>query len=344
MNDNRTVLVTGGAGYIGSHACVALIEAGYRPVILDNLSNSSPRVLERIRRITGQVPAFYRADIRDEAAIRDVLARERPGAVMHFAGLKAVGESVEQPERYQDNNVNGTRCLLDVMAAVGLRRLVFSSSATIYGDPETVPIPEHAARVATNPYGQTKLDIERMLEARHADDPRWAVACLRYFNPVGAHPSGLIGEDPAGIPNNLMPFIAQVAVGRRERLLVFGGDYATPDGTGVRDYIHVLDLVDGHIAMLRLLETEGGLHHVNLGTGRGVSVLEMVEAFERASHRSVPYDIVERRPGDIAACWADPTLAHERLGWRASREIDEMCADTWRWQQENPRGYGPDED
>jgi UDP-glucose 4-epimerase len=343
MTNNRTILVTGGTGYIGSHACVSLVEAGYRPVVLDNLSNSSARVLERIHQITGQATPFYRADIRDRGAVREVLARERPGSVMHFAGLKAVGESVAEPERYQDNNVNGTRVLLECMADADVRRIVFSSSATVYGDPDTVPIPEGASRVATNPYGQTKLDIERMLEALNEADPRWGIACLRYFNPVGAHPSGLMGEDPTGVPSNLMPFIAQVAIGRRERLQVFGGDYDTPDGTGVRDYIHVLDLVEGHVAMLRVLESDGGLHQVNLGTGRGVSVLELVEAFEQESHQSIPYDIVDRRPGDIAACWADPALARKRLGWRAERTVGEMCADTWRWQQANPRGYESDE-
>lgn len=339
MNHPRKVLVTGGTGYIGSHACVRLIEAGYAPVILDNLCNSSDVVIDRIALITGVKPGFAELDLRDETGVLRLLETERPAAVMHFAGLKAVGESVEQPERYRENNVGGTRTLLRAMDATGLRQLVFSSSATVYGDPDRVPIAESARRSATNPYGQTKLDIEIMLEALHREDPRWSIACLRYFNPVGAHPSGHIGEDPTGIPNNLMPFIAQVAVGRRERLQVFGDDYPTPDGTGVRDYIHVLDLVDGHLDMLDHLERQGGFHQVNLGTGQGVSVLDMVRAFERASGQAIPYEIVARRPGDVAACYADAGLARRLMGWSTRRDLDQMCADSWRWQQANPKGY-----
>jgi len=335
----RKVLVTGGTGYIGSHACVSLMEAGFEPVVYDNLCNSSPVVLERIQTVTGRRPPFVEGDIRDPGDLARVFRDHEPGAVMHFAGLKAVGESVAQPERYADNNVGGTRRLLEAMAQAGVHRLVFSSSATVYGDPERVPVSEDAPLSATNPYGQTKLDIERMLEALHAEEPHWAIARLRYFNPVGAHPSGLMGEDPAGIPNNLMPYIAQVAVGRRERLQVYGADYPTPDGTGVRDYIHVMDLVEGHVETLRLLERGPGLHTLNLGTGRGVSVLEMVRAFEAASGRSVPYEIVARRPGDVAANWADPGRARAVLGWTARRDLADMCADSWRWQRRNPRGY-----
>lgn len=339
MNENRKVLVTGGTGYIGSHAVLSLAEAGYDPVLLDNLCNSSVRVVERLEALLGRPLEFYKVDVRDRAALDGVFRDASPEAVLHFAGLKAVGESVEHPERYEDFNVGGTRTLLDAMRGAGVHRLVFSSSATVYGDPESVPIAEDAPRSATNPYGQTKLDIEKLLEKHCARHPDWSVACLRYFNPVGAHASGRIGEDPTGIPNNLMPYIAQVAVGRRERLQVFGGDYDTPDGTGVRDYIHVTDLVDGHVATLRLLERNTGLYPINLGTGRGVSVLEMVTAFEAAAGVEIPYDIVNRRPGDVAACWADPRLAERLLGWRAQRDLDDMCTDAWRWQRANPTGY-----
>ncbi|MEE4175640.1 MAG: UDP-glucose 4-epimerase GalE [Xanthomonadales bacterium] len=339
MNQNRKILVTGGTGYIGSHAVLSLVDAGYDPVLLDNLCNSSAKVLDRLEMLLGRRPVFHEKDIRDREALDQVLRTERPAAVLHFAGLKAVGESVEQPERYQAFNVGGTRTLLAAMHDAGVHRLVFSSSATVYGDPDSVPIAENAPRRATNPYGQTKLDIEHMLEAHCEDHPGWAVACLRYFNPVGAHPSGRIGEDPAGIPNNLMPFISQVAVGRRDRLQVFGGDYETPDGTGVRDYIHVMDLVEGHVAMLRRLEQGAGLYAVNLGTGTGVSVLDMVRAFEAAAGVTIPFEIVDRRPGDVAACWADPRLAERLLGWRARRDLVAMCRDSWRWQRENPSGY-----
>jgi UDP-glucose 4-epimerase len=334
-----TVLVTGGAGYIGSHACVALQAAGYRLLVLDNLSNSRAEALQRVCRITGETPRFVEGDIRDRTCLARLLAEQPVAAVMHFAGLKAVGESVEQPLAYYDNNVTGTLSLLAAMEEAGVDRLVFSSSATVYGDPAAVPIREDFPRAATNPYGRTKLMVEEILSDWQVARPDWRIARLRYFNPVGAHPSGLIGEDPKGIPNNLMPFIAQVAVGRRERLSVFGGDYATADGTGVRDYIHVMDLVEGHVAALRYLEQHAGLLTVNLGTGSGVSVLELVAAFERASARSVPYQIVARRAGDVAECWADPSLAGRLLEWRATRSLATMCEDAWRWQSLNPEGF-----
>jgi UDP-glucose 4-epimerase len=333
------ILLTGGAGYIASHACVALLNAGHEVVVLDNLSNSSPVALERVARICGKAPAFVEGDVRD-AELLDRLFAERPiRAVMHFAGLKAVGESVEKPLEYYDNNVRGTLELLAAMRRAGVRTIVFSSSATVYGDPASVPIREDFPRSATNPYGRSKLMIEDILGDVDRAESGWNIARLRYFNPVGAHDSGLIGEDPQGIPNNLMPFVAQVAIGRRERLSVFGSDYPTPDGTGVRDYIHVVDLAEGHVAALNWLERESGLLTVNLGTGQGYSVLDMVRAFEQASGRPVPYEIVGRRPGDIAACWADPSLARELLGWEAKRGIDAMCADAWRWQSMNPEGY-----
>jgi UDP-glucose 4-epimerase len=334
------ILLTGGTGYIGSHACVALLDAGHEVVVLDNLCNSSRLAVDRIARICGRAPAFVEGDVRDAGFLDRVLADHPISAVMHFAGLKAVGESVEQPLAYYDNNVRGTLELLAAMRRAGVRTIVFSSSATVYGDPASVPIREDFPRSATNPYGRSKLMIEDILADLHRAEPGWNVARLRYFNPVGAHASGLIGEDPRGIPNNLMPFVAQVAVGRRERLAVFGDDYATPDGTGVRDYIHVVDLAEGHVAALDWLRREGGLLTVNLGTGRGYSVLDMVRAFEQASGRPVPYRVVARRAGDIAACWADPSLARERLGWEAKRGIEAMCADTWRWQTMNPEGYG----
>jgi UDP-glucose 4-epimerase len=318
---------------------VALLNAGHEVVVLDNLSNSSPVALERVARICGKAPAFVEGDVRD-AELLDRLFAERPiRAVMHFAGLKAVGESVEKPLEYYDNNVRGTLELLAAMRRAGVRTIVFSSSATVYGDPASVPIREDFPRSATNPYGRSKLMIEDILGDLDRAESGWNIARLRYFNPVGAHESGLIGEDPQGIPNNLMPFVAQVAIGRRERLSVFGSDYPTPDGTGVRDYIHVVDLAEGHVAALNWLERESGLLTVNLGTGQGYSVLDMVRAFEQASGRPVPYEIVGRRPGDIAACWADPSLARELLGWEAKRGIDAMCADAWRWQSMNPEGY-----
>ena len=333
------VLVTGGAGYIGSHTCVELLEAGYDLVVVDNLSNSQREALQRVERITGRPVVFFEADVRDGEALREILTEYPVEAVVHFAGLKAVGESVDDPLRYYDNNVGGTLSLCGAMSAVGVKRIVFSSSATVYGDPNAVPIREDFPTGPTNPYGRSKLMIEDILVDLTVADPTWRVALLRYFNPVGAHGSGLIGEDPAGTPNNLMPFIAQVAVGRRPRLQVFGDDYPTPDGTGVRDYIHVVDLARGHLAALRYLDGNPGRVTVNLGTGRGCSVLEMITAFKRASGRYVPYEIVGRRPGDVACCYADASLAQRLLGWRAERGIDAMCADTWRWQSENPRGY-----
>ena len=332
-------LVTGGAGYIGSHACVSLVQAGYQPLIVDNLSNSSRGVLPRLSDLCGQPVSFLEGDIRDFDWLRQVLREHRPRAVLHFAGLKSVGESVEFPDLYHENNVVGSQTLVDAMQDTGIKHLVFSSSATVYGAAEQVPVSESAPLSAVNPYGQTKLDVERLLAKRFAEDPQWSIACLRYFNPVGAHPSGQIGENPKGIPNNLMPYITQVAVGRREYLNVYGNDYPTPDGTGVRDYIHVMDLVEGHIAALKLLGQAPGLHHINLGTGKGVSVLEMIKAFEKASGRTIPYRIVNRRPGDSAEIWADPALAEHSMGWKAHRNLQDMCADSWRWQQQNPEGY-----
>jgi len=334
------VLVTGGAGYIGSHTVLRLIETGHDVEVVDNLSNSSPESLRRVEELTGGRAPLHVVDIRDGEGLAAVFERMRPDAVVHFAGLKAVGESVEEPRRYYDNNVTGTLELLRVMEAAGCRHLVFSSSATVYGAAERMPLAEDAPLWATNPYGWTKLMIEQILRDVAVADPRWRIALLRYFNPVGAHESGRIGEDPAGIPNNLMPFIAQVAVGRREELSVWGDDYPTPDGTGVRDYIHVMDLADGHIAALRgTLTGDPACRAWNLGTGRGTSVLQMIAAFERASGRPVPHRIAPRRPGDAATSYADPTRAADELGWRARRDVDAMCTDTWRWQQANPRGY-----
>lgn len=332
------ILVTGGTGYIGSHTVVELLARGESVLILDNLCNSSVRVLDRIEQIAGHRPAFVEADIRDRAALDAVFAAHEVSAVVHFAGLKAVGESVALPLHYYDNNVAGTLNLLQAMSAAGVRRLVFSSSATVYGDPHAVPIREDFPLRASNPYGRTKLMIEEILRDLLATDPQWRIAILRYFNPVGAHPSGLIGESPNGIPNNLMPFVAQVAVGQRPELSVFGNDYPTPDGTGVRDYIHVVDLALGHLAALDALSRQAGELTVNLGTGQGYSVLDMVRAFEKASGRGVPYRVVGRRPGDVASCYADPAQAAEVLGWRASRGIDEMCVDAWRWQEGHPQG------
>ncbi|MES2901033.1 MAG: UDP-glucose 4-epimerase GalE [Pseudomonadota bacterium] len=328
------ILVTGGLGYIGSHTCVELIAAGHQPVALDNLSNTQLAVQARVERITGQPLPFIEADIRDRAALDAAFGAHDFDAVVHFAGLKAVGESTAQPLRYYDNNLTGTLVLLDSMGRHGVKSLVFSSSATVYGDPASVPIREDFPLAATNPYGRSKLIIEQMLGDLAVSDPTWRIALLRYFNPVGAHESGLIGEEPNGIPNNLMPFVAQVADGRRERLSVFGGDYPTPDGTGVRDYIHVVDLALGHVRTLDKLATGPGVVTYNLGTGRGNSVLEMVREFERASGKSIPYQIVARRPGDIAACYADPTLAETELGWKAERDLAQMCADSWRWQSQ----------
>ena len=333
------ILVTGGAGYIGSHTVVELLQSGFEVVVLDNLANSSREALRRVESITGRQAPLVVGDVRDESLLRGLLEEGRFDAAIHFAGLKAVGESVDKPLAYYDNNVAGTLALLRGLDAAGVRRLVFSSSATVYGDPESVPIREDSRTGPTNPYGRTKWMTEFILQDLAAADPRWAIGTLRYFNPVGAHPSGRIGEDPQGVPNNLMPFVAQVAVGRRERLGVYGGDWPTPDGTGVRDYIHVVDLAKGHLAALRRLFDTTGAWTVNLGTGKGYSVLEMVAAFERASGRPIPYAIVDRRPGDIASCYADPAQAQALLGWRAELGIEAMCADGWRWQSGNPDGY-----
>lgn len=333
------ILVTGGTGYIGSHACLALIQAGYRVMVLDNLSNSHSGVLDRLERICGTRPDFVRGDIRDVGLLRQLFSEYEINAVMHFAGLKSVGESVEKPLEYYDNNVRGTLDLLSAMREAKVKSLIFSSSATVYGDPASVPIKEDAPRSATNPYGRTKLMIEEILADYHHAESAMNIVLLRYFNPIGAHESGLIGEDPQGIPNNLMPFITQVAIGRRDKLSIFGGDYPTCDGTGVRDYIHVMDLVEGHVAALRYCQDRGGLLTVNLGTGQGYSVLQMVRAFERASNKIVPYEIVSNRNGDIAQCWADPSAARELLGWQAQRSLEQMCVDSWRWQENNPKGY-----
>ncbi len=335
----KKIFVTGGLGYIGCHTCVVLINEGYEVSILDNLSNSYPQVLDRIEAISGVRPNFVEGDIRDPALLGEIFSQQQFDAVIHFAGLKAVGESVEKPLLYYDNNVTGTITLLNAMKNAGIETLVFSSSATVYGDPRSVPIQEDFPCSATNPYGASKLMIENILADMAAADPGWRIGRLRYFNPVGAHESGTIGEDPKGIPNNLMPFIAQVASGRREKLRVFGNDYCTPDGSGVRDYIHVMDLAEGHAAALRYCAENQGLLTVNLGTGKGISVLQMVKSFESVTGQSVPFEIVGRRSGDVAQCWADPELAEQLLGWRASRALDEMCADTWRWQHNNPMGY-----
>lgn len=335
----KQILVTGGAGYIGSHTVVELARAGFEPVILDNFSNSSTGVLARINELAGREIKVVEGDIGDAAAVTRLLERHRFDATIHFAGLKAVGESVSLPLAYYRNNVVGTSTLLECLAAAGVKQLIFSSSATVYGDPRTVPIREDAPTGPTNPYGRTKWFIEYMLADLAASDPSWSIGVLRYFNPVGAHESGRIGEEPRGTPNNLMPYVAQVAIGRRPELSVFGGDYPTPDGTGVRDYIHVVDLALGHLAALRHADRGAGLWTVNLGTGQGYSVLEMVQAFEKVSGRKVPYRIVDRRPGDIATCYADPGHASALLGWKASRGLEQMCADGWRWQEANPSGY-----
>lgn len=328
-----TILVTGGTGFIGSHAAVALQQAGYHVLILDNLCNSTVDVIDRIAEITGTRPDFVQGDIRDASMLTQLFATRDVSAVLHFAGLKAVGESTRMPLAYYDNNVHGSVCLLQAMRQANVRRVVFSSSATVYGDPHQLPLTESHPRSATNPYGHSKLVVEDILEHLYQSEPGWRMARLRYFNPVGAHTSGLIGEAPQGVPNNLMPYVAQVAVGQRARLQVFGSDYDTPDGTGVRDYIHVMDLAEGHVAALRHCEQDGDdLLTVNLGTGTGYSVLQMIKAFEAASGRKVAYDLVGRRPGDIAACWADTTLAWQKLGWKAGKDIEQMCNDAWRWE------------
>lgn len=327
------VLVTGGTGYIGSHTCVELLARGHGVTIVDNLSNSKKSVLERVRHITGHAPEFRQADIRDRAGMEEIFRKQRFDAVIHFAGLKAVGESVEQPLRYYENNVAGSICLFECMAKFDVKTLVFSSSATVYGDPATVPIKEDFPLSATNPYGRSKLMIEEILRDVFKSDASWRIALLRYFNPVGAHSSGLIGEDPNGIPNNLVPYIAQVADGRRECLSVFGNDYPTVDGTGMRDYIHVVDLAIGHVKTLDKLAASSGVHTYNLGTGRSHSVLEMVKAFENASGKTIPYRFAPRRSGDIATCYAAPELAAQELGWIAEKTVEQMCSDVWRWQQ-----------
>ena len=334
------VLVTGGTGYIGSHTCLQLLAAGMTPILLDNFCNSKPSVMDRIEELSGQRPRLYQGDIRDAALLDQIFASEQIDAVIHFAGLKAVGESVQKPLEYYENNVSGTLTLLQAMRRADVKPFIFSSSATVYGDPHAVPIREDFPTLsATNPYGQSKLTVERIVKDFAAAAPEWSLTLLRYFNPVGAHPSGRMGEDPQGIPNNLMPYIAQVAVGRREHLAVFGNDYPTPDGTGVRDYIHVLDLADGHVAALKTQHGAAGVHIYNLGTGQGYSVLEMLAAFSRACGRELPYVIAPRRAGDIAQCWAEPDKAERELGWKATRTLDDMTADTWRWQSQNPNGY-----
>lgn len=334
------ILITGGMGYIGSHTCIQMIEAGLEPVIVDNLCNSKVIVLDRIKALTGVKPDFHQGDTRDEAFLDGVFAQHDIRSVIHFAGLKAVGESVDKPLEYYDNNVNGSLVLARSMQKAGVKSIVFSSSATVYGDPEVTPISEDApVGAATNPYGSSKYMVEECLSDLFRAEPDWSITLLRYFNPVGAHPSGSMGEDPQGIPNNLMPFIAQVAVGRREKLSIFGNDYPTPDGTGVRDYIHVMDLADGHIAALKAVGAKAGLHIYNLGTGHGASVLQMVEAFAKASGKPIPYEICPRRAGDIAECWASTKKAEKELGWKARRTLTEMTADSWNWQSKNPRGY-----
>lgn len=334
------ILITGGAGYIGSHTCVELLNRNEDIVVVDNLSNSSHESLERVEKITGQKLDFYQIDLRDEAGMREIFKTHKIDSVVHFAALKAVGESVTMPLAYYDNNITGTLMLLSLMAEFGVKNIVYSSSATVYGDPARVPITEDFPLHPTNPYGWTKAMTEQILMDLQAADPAWNVILLRYFNPVGAHKSGTIGESPNGIPNNLMPFISQVAVGKLEELNVFGDDYPTDDGTGVRDYIHVVDLAKGHLAAIDTFSRNPGLQIYNLGTGQGYSVLELVRAFEKASGRKVPYKVVSRRPGDIASCFADPGKANRELGWQAELGIEEMCEDTWRWQSANPEGYG----
>jgi len=333
-----SILVTGGAGYIGSHTCVELLQAGHQVVVFDNFSNSHPEALNRVEQLTGRAPVLVQGDIRDQDAVEAALRQHGCTAVVHFAGLKAVGESVEQPLRYYDNNVVGTQRLLTAMQNCGVHTIVFSSSATVYGDPQRLPLTEDHPLSATNPYGRSKLFIEDMLRDLYRAQPQWRIAILRYFNPVGAHASGRIGENPLGTPNNLMPFVAQVAVGRREVLQVWGGDYATADGTGVRDYIHVVDLANGHLKALQRLDAPQ-CAEVNLGTGNGYSVLDVVKAFEEASGQAVPYRISPRRPGDVAACYADPSHAERFLGWKAQLDLAAMCRDHWNWQKQNPEGY-----
>lgn len=335
-----TILVTGGAGYIGSHTCVELLEAGYDVVVVDNLSNSSCESLKRVEKITGKSLKFHEADIRDEKTLDNIFGSYTVDAVIHFAGLKAVGESVSKPQEYYDNNITGTLTLTKVMKAHGCKNIIFSSSATVYGDPAFVPITEDCPKgMCTNPYGWTKWMLEQILIDLNTADKQWNVILLRYFNPIGAHKSGLIGEDPKGIPNNLLPYVAQVAIGKLECIGVFGNDYNTPDGTGVRDYIHVVDLAKGHVKAIKKLEDKQGVSIYNLGTGNGYSVLQVIKAFSKACGHELKYQIKPRRPGDIAACYCDPTKALKELGWKAEYGIDEMCADSWRWQSMNPDGY-----
>ena len=335
-----SVLVTGGAGFIGSHTCVELLEAGFDVVVCDNLSNASEEALKRVEKITGKSVKFYKTDIRDRAGLDAIFEKESIDSVIHFAGLKAVGESVEKPLMYYDNNIHGTLVLCEAMKKAGCKSIVFSSSATVYGDPHTVPIKEDFPLHATNPYGRTKLMIEEILQDLCVSDPEWKVILLRYFNPIGAHESGMIGEDPKGIPNNLVPYVAQVAIGKHEFVRVFGNDYNTPDGTGVRDYIHVVDLAKGHVCALRKIEaSDPGVLIYNLGTGNGYSVLDVVKAYGKACGKDLPYKILDRRPGDIATCYADPAKAKAELGWEAQFGIERMCADSWRWQSTNPEGY-----
>ncbi len=343
------IFVTGGAGYIGSHTVIELIRAGHDVVVADNLHNSSPVAMQRVAQIVGREVPFYQADIRDRGALERIFEAHNFDCCIHFAGLKAVGESVRKPWEYYDNNIGGTLVLVDVMRRHGCKSIIFSSSATVYGEPAVIPIPETCPKGrCTNPYGQTKSMLEDILTDLHTADVKngdahpWSVVLLRYFNPIGAHPSGLIGEDPNGVPNNLMPYITQVAVGKLDHLNVFGDDYDTPDGTGVRDYIHVVDLAEGHVKALKAIEEGGGVEVFNLGTGRGYSVLDIVHAFERASGVKIPYVIAKRRPGDIAACYADPAKARAVLGWQAERGIEEMCRDSWNWQKNNPNGFQTD--
>ena len=339
INEKQTILVTGGAGYIGSHTVLELLNENYKVIILDNLSNSSKESLNRVKEITGKDLTFYKADLLNYDALENIFNRHTFDTVIHFAGLKAVGESVEIPIDYYENNITGTLNLIKVMIKYSIKNIVFSSSATVYGEPDSVPITETFPLSATNPYGRTKLFIEEILKDLYISDKSWNIALLRYFNPVGAHFSGKIGEDPNGIPNNLMPFISQVAVGKRKKLSIFGDDYDTVDGTGVRDYIHVTDLSLGHLKAVEKIGTKPGLVIYNLGTGKGYSVLEVVEAFETYSNKKIKYEVIERRAGDIASCYADPTKAYEELDWKAERGIEEMCRDSWKWQSENPNGY-----
>lgn len=335
-----TILITGGAGYIGSHTALELLNEGYDVVVFDNLSNSSQESLRRVEELTGKQVCFYEGDVQDEDALRAMFKEQRIDAVIHCAALKAVGESVQKPLEYYQNNISGTLTLLKVMREVGVKNIVFSSSATVYGSPEEMPITEACPKgQCTNPYGWTKSMMEQIMSDVQKADPSWNVILLRYFNPVGAHKSGRIGEDPKGIPNNLMPYISQVAVGKLEKLGVFGNDYDTPDGTGVRDYIHVVDLAIGHVKAINYIFTNPGLDVINLGTGQGYSVLDMVKAFSKACGKEIPYEIKPRREGDIAMCYADPSKAAKVLGWKAERGLDEMCEDTWRWQSQNPNGY-----